>query len=255
MSQQLDEKKYTIIPLLDRLREYNHAIGSYDRSVMNSNFNYSVKLSNGRIEIVEELVYDYERSPSHITEDRLKSAASKFVSDTPPQTQQQPTSQPIINQQPAITSKKKSPLKWIVLLGIIVIAAIAFIANQNSSNGGSDNYPSIEKSPEELRQELLSKEQENASEYLKHQGTWRGNLIGQTVLEGTISNSATLANFKDVVLEVTWLTKTETELKTELYTVYEFVGASKSVSYKIKVNAPSETAGVRIGISSATPAN
>ena len=235
------------MPLLDRLRQYNHSIGSYDRSMMNSNFNYSVKLSNGRIEIVEELVYDYEKSPSHITEDRFKSAASKFFSNTPPQAYQQPTNQQPLTHQPTPDTKKKSPVKWIVAIVLLIIAAILIIANQNSSNRGNGNSyysdTSREKTPEELRQELLSKERQNPSEYLKNQGTWRVNLIGQTVLEGTISNSATLANFKDIVLDVTWLTKTETELKTEQYAVYEFVGAGKTISYKIKVNAPSETGG------------
>lgn len=99
------------------------------------------------------------------------------------------------------------------------------------------------------------RERQNPRDYLKEQGTWRENLINQTVLEGTITNSATLANFKDVILQVTWLTKTQTELKSERYAVYEYVGAGKTIEYKIKVDAPSAMGGVRIGIDSATPVN
>ena len=257
MSHQIDEKRFVIIHLLDILRQYNSAIGSYEKSIMNSDFNYSVKLSNGRIEIEDNLVSDHESDSSLITSDRYKIAASKFVSDVH-QTQQTKI-QTEVDKQPTIKQKKKAFLVWIVLFTILAVAAIVFITDQNSSPKENQNSfsssPPREKTPEELRQELLLKEQQNPTSYLMHQGTWRGNFIGQTVLEGTISNSATLANFKDVVLSVTWLTKTETELQTEHYTVYEYLGAGKSINYKLKANSPKATGGVRIRIASAIPAN
>lgn len=128
MSQQLDEKRHVIMPLLDKLRQYNPAIGSYDKSMMNTNFNYSVKLSNGTIEIVEELVTDYERAASGITEDRYKITASKFISNAPPQTPP-PTPQPKVAQQVATKPEKKSPLTRIVLIAIVVIVAIYFFSH------------------------------------------------------------------------------------------------------------------------------
>lgn len=82
----------------------------------------------------------------------------------------------------------------------------------------------------------------------------RNNLIGQKVPEGTNTNSASIANSKDVVIEVTWLTKPDTELSKENYTVYEFVGADKSISYKIKADAPGATGGFQTNVSTATPA-
>lgn len=157
------------------------------------------------------------------------------------------------------TKTKKNSWKIIApFLGIAIIAFIFFANNNNSSNNSVNNSlfsspQTIEKTPEELRQELLLKEQQSPSEYITHKGVWRENFWGLKVLEGTLSNSATMANFKDIVLTVTWLTKTETELKTENYTIYEYVQAGKSINYKLKVNAPSATAGVRIGIDSATP--
>ena len=256
MSHLIDDKKFVILHLLEILRQYNSAIGSYDKSIMNSDFNYSVKLSNGRIEIVDNLVSDHEKDSSSITPERYKVAASKFVSDV--QQTQQPKIQPIVEQKPTI-KKNKSSLFWIVIIVVVAVAAIVFFANPNSSYKGNENSfsgnPPREKTPEELRQELLLKEQQNPNSYLKHQGTWRGNFIGKTILEGSITNSATLANFKDIVLSVTWLTKTETELQTERYTVFEYIGAGKSINYKIKADAPSATGGVRIRIDSAIPTN
>jgi hypothetical protein len=79
MTQQLDEKKHIIVPLLFELRRYNSEIGDYDKSMMNMNFDYSVKLTNGNIQISQELVYDYERAKQAITEDRYQIAATRFV--------------------------------------------------------------------------------------------------------------------------------------------------------------------------------
>ena len=126
------------------------------------------------------------------------------------------------------------------LIFLSVVLTLILVACNNSQNRI--------KTPDELRQELLVREQSTPSQYLKDNGTWRKNLIGATVLEGTISNSATLANFKDIVLKVGWLSKTNTVIKTEEYIIYENVGAGQSIPYKIKVDAPPATNGVQVGV-------
>ena len=79
MTQQLDEKKHVISAILNELRKYNDEIGGYEKSMMNEQFKYSVKLTNGFIQISKELVYDYERARQAITEDRYKLAATRFI--------------------------------------------------------------------------------------------------------------------------------------------------------------------------------
>jgi hypothetical protein len=263
MSQQLDEKKTAIVPLIDKMRPYNPAFGSYERSMLNLDFNYSVKLSNGRIEIAKELIDDFESNPSYISVDRLKAASSKFLPDLPihsqpAQPQPQPQTEPVSKTNTQKTkSNKKSIWFWTGLIIIIVIGITTYIDKRSNGNGNENRLfsnPSREKSPEELRQELVSRERENPVNYLKIEGTMRNNLIGLKVLEGTITNSASIANFKDVVVEVTWFTKTDTELSKVYYTVYEYVGAGNSIRYKIKADAPGATGGFQINVSSATPA-
>ena len=135
-----------------------------------------------------------------------------------------------------------------IIIFILIISL--FSCGRNSQENAATQV--VQKTPLELRKELLLKEQGNPKVYLKYEGTWRKNFIGESVLEGTISNTATLANFKDVILNITWTTKTNTELKTEQKIVYEFLSAGKSIDYKIKVKAPSETGGARVNINSAT---
>lgn len=72
------------------------------------------------------------------------------------------------------------------------------------------------------------------------------------MIEGDVFNQATLANFKDPVLSVTWYSKTNTEPDTKSYPVYELVQAQHSRHFKLKTEAPGYVATVALGISDAT---
>lgn len=128
-------------------------------------------------------------------------------------------------------------------ISLLVLLLVFFAA----CNSGSPRN----KSPEQLRMELLVREQAEPLSYLNHSGTWRKNILGDMVLEGDISNSATIAKFKDAQLKVTWLSKTDSPISTSYYTVYEYFSPGQSTHYKLKVDAPSGTAGVRTSINSA----
>jgi|ERR1017187_499587 hypothetical protein len=124
---------------------------------------------------------------------------------------------------------------------------------ENSANPVPVNSSNVTKSEEQLRQELLVRERSNPSQFLINNATWKKNLIKQTVIEGTINNTATVANFKDVILNVTYVSQTNTAINTEQIVVYENFLAGKTTPYKIKVNAPSATNSVQIDVKSATP--
>ena len=137
----------------------------------------------------------------------------------------------------------RNPKISILILVLIVAVSVSFYNIQASKN--YDPYTSeieVEKTPDELRAELLQKENENPKEYLKANITMRENLLGEKVFEGTITNNATLASFKDVVVEISFLSKTESMLGTEKFTVYEKFPPRGSVSItKHKTFAPKQT--------------
>lgn len=108
------------------------------------------------------------------------------------------------------------------------------------------------KTAEELRAELLEREQGSPETYLKVDGTYRRNLISQLVLEGDISNQASLARFKDPVLTVTWYSATDTEVGTESYSIFEVVRPQGTAHFKLKTQAPAYVAKVGMSISTAT---
>jgi hypothetical protein len=126
--QALDEKKNVIIQILNRLREFNPSIGNYDKSVMNSDFQYAVKLDNGRINLSQILVHDYEQSPSFVGDEQLKSAASKFTPDpvaaivapTAPLSSANPKPAPV---QP-LRETKKSSSRGLLILALLVVLGL-----------------------------------------------------------------------------------------------------------------------------------
>jgi hypothetical protein len=99
-----------------------------------------------------------------------------------------------------------------------------------------------QKSPEELRFELKLSEQANPTKYLTVKYSMDFKILaGQDVINGTIFNSASIAKFKDVVLTVTNITATDTELKSDDFAVYKFVEPNTKTDFEIRTTSPAGT--------------
>ena len=95
------------------------------------------------------------------------------------------------------------------------------------TSGSSENY-------QDTKMSLEEQERQNPTSCLSVDGTYRKNLIGEWVIEGEISNTATLATYKDVVLEINYYSKTKTHLGTEKEAIYEYFPAGQAKKFKIK---------------------
>jgi hypothetical protein len=106
----------------------------------------------------------------------------------------------------------------------------------DDSSAGSSIFSSTprEKTADEIRAELKQKEQQEFYKYIAAKSSMRKNLIGETVLEGTISNLAALSSFKDIVFEITFISKTGTEIDIQNHIVHELIGPQKLIRFKIK---------------------
>lgn len=146
--------------------------------------------------------------------------------------------------------------KWKTFVAILFLIGLAFlIIKLQQSEDNRSAFQTVNKAaktPSKLKEESKKKEFINPAGYLKVKTSWRKNLIGETVLEGTLHNTAPLANLKDPVLLVTWLSKTNTVMGTNRYPLYEYLGAGKTTSYKLKVKAPSKIGDVKVLVESAT---
>lgn len=89
--------------------------------------------------------------------------------------------------------------------------------------------------------------------YLNIASDYHTNLIGQTVIEGQINNKATAVTYKDIVVQISYLSETNAVLGTEDKTFYVFVQPKIPFSFKIKTDAPDQTATVSLKIIGAKP--
>jgi hypothetical protein len=144
--QQLNEKRDVIIHILNRLREFNPAIGEYDRSILNNDFQYAVKLHNGRINLSQELVHDFEQSPGLVGDEQLKAAAAFFspgliAADATPASS---TSSAIPNPAPVEVikeAKTSSSSKSLLIVAVLIVLVL----------GGYYLYTQIDKEKEESK--------------------------------------------------------------------------------------------------------
>lgn len=125
------------------------------------------------------------------------------------------------------------------------------------------------KTPEELRNELKQKEQQNPLNYLedinivltpqyklvKKETLFRSAEYASdgVVLQGQIKNSATLAKFKDLRFKVKFYSKTETIIDEESYVLYEFFEPNSVRNISVKAETPISYEGFSFVIIGATP--
>lgn len=189
----------------------------------------------------------------------LKSPPPAYKSGPPPVTR---------TELPVYPSRKKNYTIPLLLLLIVLGFGGYYLWESNKSSSGKaydnnsieynpgNNINDNEKSPEELKEDLAQKEQENPGEYLViKNATFRRNLIGEIVIEGKIKNTATVAGFKDIVIEASFLAPSGTVLDRKEFTRYEKLGPGYEVGFKFKANPNKEVNSVNARIVTAPPIN
>jgi hypothetical protein len=138
----------------------------------------------------------------------------------------------------------------------LLVACFVFLGcnRSNSSYGGGydsgDHRGTVDhtRTEEEIREDLATRERSNPASYLSFDGTYRMNIWGETVIEGTISNAASIAKFKDAVLQVTGYSKTKSKIGTWEETVYEYFAPGRAKTIKVKMFLPSEVKSIRVEV-------
>lgn len=121
------------------------------------------------------------------------------------------------------------------------------------SCGGSDSKKAAKEkdSYEATKESLGDKEKKNPENFLTVAGHDRHNILGQTVVKGTVFNKATVASYKDVDIKLDFYSKTGTLLETDKETVYEVIGPGQSKNFKTKYFAPKGTDSVALSVTAA----
>lgn len=133
-------------------------------------------------------------------------------------------------------------LTIVLLAGTFLLAACS---NPNKYDIKTDEtYEKGKLSIEEI-------EKKNPERFLSISGNNKKNIVGQTVIKGSIFNSAKMVQFKDVEIKLFFYSKTGTLLEEDTQTVYETVSPGGSTSFKSKYFAPKGTDSVGMKVISA----
>ena len=131
---------------------------------------------------------------------------------------------------------------------LLVCSIIILFASCSSSNNPSAGY-------EQKKTSLSDMERNAPLKFLKVISSHHTNIIQQMVIDGEISNSATLISYKDVELRIKYLDKDGAVLDREKQIIYDSVGPNATMSFKIKTKVAGGTKAVTVDIVKATPTN
>lgn len=118
-----------------------------------------------------------------------------------------------------------------------------------SSCNDSDSSAKSEKESYQItKEQLLKKEQKDPAAFLVVSGKNKKNIVGQTVIKGTVVNKASVATFKDVDIKLSFFSKTKALLETDKETIFEIFEPGESKDFKIKYFAPKGTDSVALQV-------
>lgn len=138
-------------------------------------------------------------------------------------------------------------------LGILfVLLFIVFGCEKNKRNPLGQN--SQVETYQEKVQSVEEIEQSNPLDFLTATANFETNFWGTKLkVTGVIKNNATVATYKDAVLKIVFLTKTDTEIGSEGVVIYELLPPTSEVPFSVKVNKLPNVAKYRIDIVKAVP--
>lgn len=131
---------------------------------------------------------------------------------------------------------------YLLILGLCFIVVFNFCNSGGSSEGYYSQKVSIE-----------IEERNNPLRFLSTDGTYRPTLFGnkKKVIEGSISNNATVVTYKNVTLEFYFYNKNEDKIGSGSQTLYQNFPPQKTINFKLKIDFPKGTKTIGWDIKSA----
>ncbi len=130
------------------------------------------------------------------------------------------------------------------LPALLLLCFVFAACNTDTDAGETKEKDKYEQTKESLEQT----EKKNPRRFLSVIGNDRKNLIGQRVIKGTVSNTATVASYKDVDIELSFFSKTGALLEKDHEVIYETIAPGSSTHFKTKYFAPKGTDSVAMKI-------
>ncbi|RYG50339.1 MAG: hypothetical protein EOO01_10950 [Chitinophagaceae bacterium] len=125
-----------------------------------------------------------------------------------------------------------------------LILLLMSCSGNSTETKDKDKYQKSQESMEEV-------EQKNPQRFLSAKIDTKKNLLGQTVVKGTITSTAKIVSFKDVSITLRFFSKTGALLEEDQDTVFETVSPGSSVKFKTKYFAPKDSDSVSVTVTGA----
>lgn len=191
----------------------------------------------------------YEGLSDWINADQIDELKELFSSMKPPPIKPKTISQ---QSQSKPTPKKSSLGKNVlrlILITIGVIGAYAIINVVFSSNADSNpsNY---------YEQKLTIEETENSDplRFLSVEGNYNESFWGtEFKLKGKVTNRASIADYKDLVLRITYYSKTKSAIGTKDYTIYQIFPPNQETIFNLDVANYEDVESIGLDIVGAIP--
>lgn len=130
------------------------------------------------------------------------------------------------------------------IFSLLFIILVTFSACSSKATKEAKEKDSYEKAKESLEE----REKKNPMAFITVSSKDKHNLIGQTVIKGSINNNAKVCVYKDVQIELSFFSKTGVLLEKDNETIFELVEPGKSAEFKTKYFAPKGTDSVGIKV-------
>jgi len=106
---------------------------------------------------------------------------------------------------------------------------------------------------EQGKETLAEAEKKAPTRFITIDGHDKKNILGQTVIKGTLHNSAKVSSYKDIDVELSFYSKTGTLLQKDHEIIYETIEPGSSTNFKTKYFAPKGTDSVAMRVVAAKP--
>ena len=137
------------------------------------------------------------------------------------------------------------------LFGTLLLVVVITSCNNGGSNGSSSNSGS---SYQEKVMSVEEMERADPTRFLTADGNYNENFLGNKLkVHGVIHNKATVVTFKDAVVEITFYSKTKTNLGSEKYTIYDFFSPNSDKKFELKIDNYSNVGSIGWDVVSAVP--
>jgi hypothetical protein len=126
---------------------------------------------------------------------------------------------------------------------LFAFATLTFFTacNNTSSSKSEANY-------ENSKENMEKREKENPTKFIAATAKDKKNLIGQTVVKGSLTNNAKFVTYKDIEIKLSFYTKTKTVVEEDIETIYENIAPGATSNFKSKFFTPKGTDSVGIEV-------